>query len=90
VETLQESFGITPLEAMASGLPAVVSDWSGYRDTVAHRKTGFHVKTYWADCNATTSLLAPLYEWTHDHFQASQTVALDTAELYHYLDLLNP
>ena len=30
----QETFGITPLEAMAAGLPCVVSDWDGYRDTV--------------------------------------------------------
>ena len=30
----QETFGITPLEAMAAGLPCLVSDWDGYRDTV--------------------------------------------------------
>jgi hypothetical protein len=30
----QETFGITPLEAMAAELPCVVSDWDGYRDTV--------------------------------------------------------
>ena len=34
VDCLQETFGLTPVEAMASGLPAVVSDWNGYRDTV--------------------------------------------------------
>ncbi|WP_109117684.1 glycosyltransferase family 4 protein [Azospirillum sp. TSO22-1] len=33
-DTIQESFGITPLEAMAAGLPVLVSDWDGYRDTV--------------------------------------------------------
>ena len=31
---MQETFGLTPLEAMAAGLPCVVSDWNGYRDTV--------------------------------------------------------
>ena len=31
----QETFGITPLEAMASELPCLVSDWDGYRDTVS-------------------------------------------------------
>jgi starch synthase len=30
----QETFGITPLEAMAAELPCLVSDWDGYRDTV--------------------------------------------------------
>jgi glycosyltransferase involved in cell wall biosynthesis len=49
VETLQESFGISPLEAMSSSLPAVVSDWSGYQDTVLHGQTGFRIKTLWAN-----------------------------------------
>src|SRR6185312_2649949 len=31
---IQETFGLTPLEAMAAGLPCVVSDWNGYRETV--------------------------------------------------------
>ena len=32
----QETFGITPLEAMAAELPCLVSDWDGYRDTVTN------------------------------------------------------
>lgn len=44
-DNLQESFGITPIEAMASGLPVVVSDWNGYRDTVRHEVDGFRVPT---------------------------------------------
>ncbi|HEV2417372.1 MAG TPA: glycosyltransferase family 4 protein [Terriglobia bacterium] len=44
-DTLQETFGLTLLEAMASELPIVASDWSGYRDLVVHGKTGFLVST---------------------------------------------
>jgi D-inositol-3-phosphate glycosyltransferase len=43
---LQETFGITVAEAMAAGLPAVVSDWDGYRELVTHGETGFRVETW--------------------------------------------
>ena len=42
-DNLQETFGITPVEAMAAGLPVVVTDWDGYRDTVREGETGFRV-----------------------------------------------
>lgn len=44
-DTIEESFGLTPLEAMAAGLPVVASDWDGYRDTVINGATGFLVPT---------------------------------------------
>lgn len=44
-DNLQESFGLTPVEAMAAGLPCVVTDWDGYRDTVTDGETGIRVST---------------------------------------------
>ncbi len=44
-DNIQESFGLTPIEAMAAGLPAVVSDWDGYRDTIEHGVHGMRVPT---------------------------------------------
>jgi glycosyltransferase involved in cell wall biosynthesis len=44
-DNIQETFGITPIEAMAAGLPVVVSDWDGYRDTVRDRSDGFRIPT---------------------------------------------
>jgi alpha-maltose-1-phosphate synthase len=44
-DNFQETFGITPIEAMAAGLPVVVSDWDGYRDTVRHGVDGFRIDT---------------------------------------------
>lgn len=44
-DNIQESFGLTPVEAMAAGLPAVVSDWDGYRESVRHGETGLLVPT---------------------------------------------
>lgn len=45
-DNLQETFGITPLEAMASGLPVLVSDWDGYKDTVVDGETGYRIPTW--------------------------------------------
>lgn len=45
VDNIQETFGITPLEAMAAGLPVVVSDWDGYRYTVRDGVEGFLIPT---------------------------------------------
>jgi hypothetical protein len=47
-DNLQETFGLTLVEAMASGLPVVASNWSGYRDLVADGTTGYLVNTFMA------------------------------------------
>lgn len=47
-DNIQETFGLTPIEAMASGLPSVVSDWDGYMDTVREGEDGFRVPTWQA------------------------------------------
>ncbi|PZQ59209.1 MAG: glycosyl transferase-like protein [Phenylobacterium zucineum] len=44
-DNVQETFGLTPVEAMAAGLPCVVSDWDGYRDGVRHGVDGFRIRT---------------------------------------------
>jgi hypothetical protein len=44
-DNIQETFGLSPLEAMARGLPVIVSDWDGYRETVRHEIDGFRVAT---------------------------------------------
>ncbi|MBW6401206.1 glycosyltransferase family 4 protein [Roseomonas sp. HJA6] len=43
IDNIQETFGLAPVEAMAAGLPVVVTDWDGFRDTVRHGETGFRV-----------------------------------------------
>ena len=44
-DNIQETFGLTPIEAMANGLPAIVSDWNGYKDSVRHEIDGFRIPT---------------------------------------------
>ena len=45
VDNPQETFGLAPVEAMAAGLPVVVSDWDGYRHTVKDGVEGFRIPT---------------------------------------------
>ena len=45
VDNIQETFGLVPVEAMAAGLPVVMPDWDGFRDTVIHGETGFLIPT---------------------------------------------
>ncbi|MEZ5832183.1 MAG: glycosyltransferase family 4 protein [Dongiaceae bacterium] len=95
-DNIQETFGLTPIEAMAAGLPSVVSDWDGYRDTVQHGEHGFRVPTMapppgqgadLADAHA-----AGLDSYDRYCGHASQFVAVDigaTAEAYASL-IANP
>jgi glycosyltransferase involved in cell wall biosynthesis len=42
-DNIQETFGLTPLEAMAGGQPVLVSDWNGYKDTVRDGVDGYKI-----------------------------------------------
>jgi len=44
-DNIQETFGIVPIEAMASGIPVVVADWDGYKDTVRDGIDGYRIPT---------------------------------------------
>jgi glycosyltransferase involved in cell wall biosynthesis len=44
IDNIQETFGLAPLEGMAAGLPLLVSDWDGMKDTVS-ADVGLRVKT---------------------------------------------
>lgn len=87
-DSLQESFGLTPIEAMASGLPQVVADWSGYRDTVLHGVTGFLVPTYWSDCDGDVTQRSATLGWEYDHLTLAQSTAMDLRLLHEYIQLL--
>jgi hypothetical protein len=81
VDNVQESFGITPAEAMACGVPQVVSDWNGYRDIVEHGVTGFRVATYWTRCDSEIRKSSFVSSRDSTHLRLAQSVAIDTRVL---------
>ncbi len=59
-DTILETFGQALVEAMAAGVPVVVSDWDGYRSIVRDGKEGFLVPTMGAPSGALGESLALL------------------------------
>jgi D-inositol-3-phosphate glycosyltransferase len=83
-DSIQECFGLVLLEAMACGVPQIVSDWNGYRELVVHGDTGVLVPTMWADCDEIIIKDGTAYpqEWEAEHFQLGQSVCVDPGALY--------
>jgi len=59
-DTILETFGQAPVEAMAAGLPVVVSDWDGYRSIVRDGADGYLVPTLGAAAGPMGETLALL------------------------------
>ncbi|MEQ8798064.1 MAG: glycosyltransferase family 4 protein [Salinisphaeraceae bacterium] len=83
-DNIQETFGLTPVEGMAAGLPCVVTEWNGYRETVRHGQEGFAVSTVMPPRGA-GSLLARRHAMgldNYDHYvgYASQVTAVNVPE----------
>lgn len=74
-DNVQETFGLTPVEAMAVGLPVIVSDWNGYRESVRHEVDGFRISTLMPPRGAGESLATEY--WNHP--QAYQSYVGQTA-----------
>lgn len=87
-DSIQESFGLTPTEAMACGVPQVAANWNGYRDIVEHGETGFLLPTYWTQCDRDLRMTGSLLSWEFDHLCIGQSVAIDLEALQCYLQKL--
>jgi D-inositol-3-phosphate glycosyltransferase len=80
-DNVQEIFGLVPVEAMACGIPVIVSDWDGYRETVKHGETGFLVPTYWTRCTDEISRLSTLRGDALTHRVLAQAVSVNVERL---------
>ena len=72
-----ETFGITPIEAMSCGVPVVVSDWNGYKETIRNGYNGFKIPTYWHEACDFHDISYELDDFTRKYSIFSQTVAVD-------------
>jgi glycosyltransferase involved in cell wall biosynthesis len=68
-DSIQETFGLVPVEAMAAGLPVVMPDWDGFRDTVVHGQTGFLVPTRMAPPGTGQTIARRFAEQTDGYMQ---------------------
>jgi starch synthase len=84
-DSIQETFGLTPVEAMAAALPVVVSDWNGYKDTVRDGIDGFRIRS-WAPPEAADDMIARNHETHSGNFdmylvRAGGAVSIDQRQL---------
>ncbi len=80
-DNLQETFGLTLLEAGASGLPVVASDFDGYRDLVVHGKTGMIVPTLGPEKGAYFNAQSGVLYDNQQHLLMAQQLVVDVPSL---------
>lgn len=84
-DNVQETFGITPVEAMAAGIPVLVSDWNGYKDTVRDEIDGYRIKVMMPPLGTgrAMSLRHAAGVDSYDHYigEISLATSVDTREL---------
>ncbi|WP_421903853.1 glycosyltransferase family 4 protein [Maridesulfovibrio sp.] len=84
----QETFGLTILEAGASGLPVIASDYDGYKDLVVDGETGLLIETIGPEATPELDLMAPLCFDNHYHLLMAQQTAVSTPNLAAELEKL--
>lgn len=88
-DNVQETFGLTPIEAMAAGLPVIASDWDGYRETVRDGVDGILIPSWMPPAGAGEDLAVAIDTGiagagdsrAYDRYcgEVSQATSIDTA-----------
>ncbi len=78
VDNIQETFGLVPVEAMAAGLPVIMPDWNGFRDTVVHGETGYLIPTAMSQAGAGLTIAQRFADGTDDYLRYLSIVQQQT------------
>jgi glycosyltransferase involved in cell wall biosynthesis len=86
-DNLQETSGLTVVEALAAGLPVIGSDWDGYRDIIQHGRTGLLVRAILPNYSSSATSLRQRDSMMSDDLLCRTTV-IDVEQLRDSLLLL--
>ena len=81
VDNVQETFGLTMLEAAASSLPIIASDFDGYKDLVRHNETGILVPTLGPVDTSDTNVRSVAVSASEYHLRLAQQCVVDVKAL---------
>lgn len=76
-DNLQETFGLTMLEAAAAGLPVIASDFDGYKDLVVPDVTGVLVPSVGPSVCLATNELSSIVPASEYHLYLAQQCSVD-------------
>lgn len=85
-DNVQETFGLTLIEAMQAGLPLIVSDFDGYRE-LCDDTVGIRIPTTWSP-NPVLQGIQPIMDERTWHRLVAQQTIIDLPALTHALDHL--
>ncbi|MDR1855868.1 MAG: glycosyltransferase family 4 protein [Desulfovibrio sp.] len=76
-DNIQETFGLTLLEAAVAALPVIASDFDGYRDIVIPDVTGILVPTVGPSATPATDAMSQIEPEAMYHLRLAQQTAVD-------------
>ncbi|MDR1124562.1 MAG: glycosyltransferase family 4 protein [Deltaproteobacteria bacterium] len=80
-DNLQETFGLTILEAAVSGLPVIASDFDGYKDLVLPGQTGLLVPTLGPAATPDTDVRSSFTSAGEYHLRLAQQCVVEPAAM---------
>ncbi len=81
-DNVQETFGLTPVEAQAAGMPVLITDWDGYKDLMTDGAEGYRIETSFTDDTDSTAFAFETGTLHYGHYcaMASQLTSVNVPQ----------